>query len=379
MDYLAECYFNNITRGTTVEAHIADIHFGAMNPKVQYEILCEQFINKICNLNLDIICIEGDLFDHKVMNNSDVVMYANCFIHDLIELCERKNATLILIYGTNSHDANQYKSLYHFMNRSKADIRIIDKVQFEIAKGKKILCIPEMYNMGREYYEEYLYSNGGYDSVYMHGTLKNSIFGKNELDLDSVREPVFDMNCFSFCRGPIISGHIHVAQCLNNDFYYCGSPYRWCFGEEQPKGFYVLLHNLDTRQYYMHFEEIKSFRYDTVELDDIIISDPKKVVDYISSLKANGIDYIRLKLNKHHDNNMIIMNYYKNDKSIKIDTSYRNSIILEDNQKVLNKYHDLEFLTDPNIDEYEKFCRYVNYKEDCEFITVEELKNILNG
>ena len=37
----------NQKRGSLIEVHIADIHFGVIDPKVQYTILLEQFINKI--------------------------------------------------------------------------------------------------------------------------------------------------------------------------------------------------------------------------------------------------------------------------------------------------------------------------------------------
>ena len=50
-------FVNNNTRGTLLEAHIADIHFGAIDPKVQYDILKEQFLDKIFRLKLDIISI----------------------------------------------------------------------------------------------------------------------------------------------------------------------------------------------------------------------------------------------------------------------------------------------------------------------------------
>ena len=57
-------YQNN--RGIIISAHIADLHFAAMNPKKQYDILSDQFIDKLESIpRLDLICINGDLFDHK--------------------------------------------------------------------------------------------------------------------------------------------------------------------------------------------------------------------------------------------------------------------------------------------------------------------------
>ena len=48
------------TVDTFVEAHIADIHFGAIDPRTQYNILTEQFINYLESMNvLDIVSING--------------------------------------------------------------------------------------------------------------------------------------------------------------------------------------------------------------------------------------------------------------------------------------------------------------------------------
>ena len=63
-------------KDTLIGAYIADIHFGAMDPETQYKILMEQFITPIIPLDLDIVAIAGDLFDHKAMANSELIMYA---------------------------------------------------------------------------------------------------------------------------------------------------------------------------------------------------------------------------------------------------------------------------------------------------------------
>ena len=52
-----------------IEIHTADLHFGAMDPKVQYEILTSQLTLKVRNLNFDAFFINGDIFHHKYMSN----------------------------------------------------------------------------------------------------------------------------------------------------------------------------------------------------------------------------------------------------------------------------------------------------------------------
>ena len=74
------------TNPVFVEAHISDIHFGATDPAKQFKILKEQFLDYIDKLQvLDIVSINGDIFDHKFMANSDAVMYACNFI-ELLDL-----------------------------------------------------------------------------------------------------------------------------------------------------------------------------------------------------------------------------------------------------------------------------------------------------
>ena len=90
-----------------MEAHISDIHFGVFDPAKQYEILKNQFIDRIKLLDLDLISINGDLFHHKFMSNSDAVMYALKFVDELVQVCRTKQCTLFILHGTPSHDANQ--------------------------------------------------------------------------------------------------------------------------------------------------------------------------------------------------------------------------------------------------------------------------------
>lgn len=47
-------------RGQLIEIHLADLHFGAFNPKLQYQILMEQVYEKIMQLPvIDIISVDG--------------------------------------------------------------------------------------------------------------------------------------------------------------------------------------------------------------------------------------------------------------------------------------------------------------------------------
>lgn len=365
-------------RGILVEVHIADIHFGVIDPKTQYEILTEQFLMKINDIHFDILSIDGDLFDHKFQANSDSVLYAELFVNSCVQLCKERNATMVLLHGTSSHDSNQLKLFYHYLSDPTIDIRIIENTRFENIKGKRVLCITEEYNKGSKYYENFLYYSGFYDGVYMHGNLKGAIYGANEVDLKTKKNPTFDLSCFCNCTGPIISGHVHVAGCYEGHMYYTGSPLRWKFGEEQEKGFIILLHDLDTRRYSVHFEDIKSFRYDTINLDNLL-SNPQQAISYVTKLKESGIDFVRLEFSVDKPECLnIIKHYFQKDPTIKILETFKQEKEKEEMQKALNsKYSGYDYILDDNLSPEDKLTRYINQEMGYSYITVEELKKII--
>lgn len=364
-----------MNRGMLIEVHIADLHFAAFDPKTQFDILCEQFLNEIARYpRIDIITVLGDIFDHKLMANSDGIMMAVTFINNLIELAKTKNATVVLLAGTLGHDSNQLKLFYHYMNDPTVDVRVVTSLQFEYIKGAKILCIPELYGLDENIYRQYLFGNGWYDAALMHGTYKGAVYGDN---VGNGR--LFSMPDFINCTGPIISGHVHNGGCYNGYFYYCGCPYRWKFGEEEDKGFLVLLHDLDSGAHYVHFNKIESFRYDTIYIDELTNNDPKVIIDYINQLKySKGIDFIKVRFRVPISgaNKTVIGNYYRNIN----DTTIEFLDIADEQKKQIDqqvKNSEYDFIIDDKLSDIEKFVMYVNHQERSEFITVDQLKALL--
>jgi DNA repair exonuclease SbcCD nuclease subunit len=199
------------------------------------------------------------------------------------------------------------------------------------------------------------------------------------MNLDSIKAPVFDISCFINCRGPVICGHVHIAGCFQKHIYYCGSPYRWQFGEEQSKGFLTVLHNLDSQQYCVEMNEITSFRYDTINLDNMATSDPKKVIQYLIDLKQSGIDFIKVRFTQDCQNISILKNYYKNDPNIVIDAAYVTfNETIKKNQSNNEKYKEFDYILDPNLSEFEIMTRYINHFKGENYITTDELIKILS-
>ena len=374
-------YYNSIKNKPFVtEVHMADIHFGSTDPLKQFTILCEQFFPKIEQIDFDILSIDGDIFDRKFMANADAVMYAMEFVRLCTEICIRKAATLILISGTESHDSGQLKLFYGYKDDERLDIRIVEHAQFEYVQGLKILCIPEEYGKGADYYRILL--NDVYDTVFMHGTVVGSVYGASKEDLDSSRYPVFSIDSFGGCRGPIIAGHVHKAMCLNGYIYYCSNPIRYKFGEEEDKGFCIVLHDKINGYHNLQFMPIESFRYDTIDIRTLEYADPNAVIQHLDNLLMNGIDNIRIDFSELNEPacQKIIEQYYSTNPSVSIKRYVeKNSPSVNTTEEIEQKYSDLDFLLDPTLDEYSKFVHFINHNMGNQYITVERLKSVLSG
>lgn len=366
-------------RGFLVELHIADLHFGAMNPEKQYNILMEQFYQPSLQLQkLDIIAVDGDIFDHRVMSNSDVAMYATKFIDNLVHLAEIKNATLVIIAGTYSHDYDQLKLFYHYMDgeySKTVDVRIITTIQFEMIKGARILCIPELYGIDESVYQHFFFESGWYDAAFIHGTFKGSVYGNNA-GMGRLLIP----EDFIYCEGVAISGHIHKSGCFNGFYYYCGCPYRWKFGEEEDKGFLLLVHDLDTQIHYVEFKPIISDKYITISVEELSSDDPQKIIDKLEFLRSKtGAEYVKVKVKSRVSgkNKTIINQYYKDDPNMFVE--FLNEVEIKKQEAEKEIQDSYNYLVDDKISDLERFVMFVNNNEGEQFITVDKLKDILKS
>lgn len=358
---------------------ISDIHFGVIDPKFMYKTLTRDFTNRIANISFNILAICGDLFDMKMMSNNPAISYAIQFISDLVAICSSKNATIILLDGTQSHDNGQLSLFYHYLADPSIDFRIIENIQFEDIQGMRVLCIPERYGIPEDEYKNILFNSKGYDFCILHGTYKGSFHGTDIATLNSNHAPVFGIGHFENCSGPIFMGHYHIAGCYDEHAYYNGSALRFRFGEEQPKGYLVTVFDKLSRRYYTELIQIHSHIYETINIDDIMNRDPKEIIEYIKNQKiSRGIDYIRIQFNNPNENMEIVKNYFRNYSNYKLqDLSVKDRQIQQMDQEMLRQNEQYSYLTDNSLSDYDKFVKYVNQNEGYEFITVDELINLL--
>lgn len=369
-------------RGISMQAHISDLHFGKIDPKVEFNILKEQFIDRIKDLPLDCISIDGDFFDRLFMSNTDTTLYANLFFKELYNVCKNNakrgiHTVLILILGTKNHDADQLRLFYPYLEDKEVDLRIVETIQFQYINGCRVLCIPELYNVTDDEYSKVLYESGAYDMVFMHGSIEGAIY-----DNKMGESKIFSPSDFSCCMGPVVAGHVHTGPAVHGFCYYNGSPIRWNFGEEETKGFQLVLYDMDTRYYYIHKEPVHSFRYDTISIDDIIMTDPQKVISYINDLREKeGIDYIRLKCVSNYDTQdalNIIKEYYRTDKTVKFKFDKEMSPDEKSfDQQTVEMYDKYSYLFDKSMSTYEIFARFINDNQSDIIITADDIIDAL--
>ena len=364
------------TKFTSV--HIADLHFGAMSPNVEYKILTDQFIKPLLQLeHIDLIAINGDIFDHKLMANSDAIRYAIQFIDDIVQLSYIKQSTVIITAGTFSHDNSQTKLFYHYMEDKSVDVRIVENIRFEEVHGARILCIPELYGIDESIYQHYFLHSGWYDLALIHGTFEGSVYGNNV-----GQGRLLTKEDFVLCKGLCTSGHIHKPGCFAGFYYYTGTPVKYSFSDEDgDRGFLISSQDLQTGVHYVQFYPIHSFIYRTIYYEDII-QDPKTVIDYINNIKlSEGIDYIRVRFKQDISgaNRTIINNYFRNTSNVKIE--FNDSIEMKSDNQIKESISNNEkysYLTDNTISDLERFVMYVNQNEGEGFITVDQLTNLLS-
>ena len=358
---------------------IADIHFGATDPVYMFNELQRQFIERLIPLDFDIVALCGDLFDSKFMSNNPIVSYALSFMDNLVNLCRIKNATLILLDGTQSHDNGQLSLFYHYLSDPTIDLRIVEKMQFENVKGMRILCIPERYGIPEQEYEDILFNSGAYDMCILHGTFKGSFKGSEIATLNSTHAPIFSMNSFRNCMGPILMGHYHKPGCYEEYAYYNGSTFRFKFGEEEEKGFLITVYDQWSRRHYTRLIPVISHSYVTININHLLNEDPKKIIDYIKQQKElNNIDFIRVQFNNANENMNIVRSYFRNSGNVTLQELDKKSKQLEQIDQAVSEHNSqYSYIIDNTLDDYTKFVMYINQNEGFDFITSEELIGLL--
>ena len=368
-----------------VAAHIGDIHFGAFDTDILLRELKHKFIKPMKKMpKLDVIFIEGDLYNHELSLNSKGAYNSFKFKEMLEEVAYKQSAKIRAIKGTKSHDFNQLKNL-KFGN--KVDFQVINKVCKEkLFDDYKVLYLPEEYMKDpEEYYKDYLdVKDDYYDVIIGHGSFEETSFNNFNSESQISTAPIFNSKKIcKICRGLISFGHIHDAVILRNQIYYTGSFSRWCYGEENPKGFYFSLYNTETGHYkIVPVINTMARTFITKNMTKYILNNPiEKIIRKIEKLLyVDYVDNLRIKIKEINDKEFltkldILKNYFSSNNHIVIDIKKLNNISddIEEEKELINKYSYL--FEDLSVEE--QSTRFINEEYGYE-ITKEKVEDILN-
>ena len=323
---------------------IADLHIGVINSQKQYNEIKNRIFPKIISERPDYIIFLGDYFDHKFALNDESTYYAVLVINEIMRICKENdlgNIKIRFVYGTESHEWNQYKFLDAI--ETEFDIKVIRYCEEEeLFPDLRVLYIPEehLYNKG-EYYEKFLATPKKYDYIFGHGVIrevmKEAAIINDNSSTSRKKVPVFSTGELTYaCKGQVYFGHYHIRTSINETVFYVGSFNRWCFGEDEPKGFYLIekkTYEEDPNDIFYDFGFVEndltdtfktiSFGYENAIFKDQEVME-KKLNQIDNMIKDNIFNHVRFEFNipKTSFNPEYIMNFvkerYKFNDSIKV-------------------------------------------------------------
>lgn len=230
----------------------ADMHVGSIkDTKYYYDTMTDIIDKEIMFDKTDILVILGDYFDKLFKTNEDYVSLAIDIMSYIVRACKRCNTKIRIIYGTESHEMNQYSLFNYHRTSSSIDMKIFETVTEEVIDGKHILYIPEEYIDNKEkHYKKYLYSGKHYDFIFGHGVIEDGMptavsYSADNKANNEKQVPRFKSGELANVSDICVFGHYHCFTDMHNSVYYLGSLFRDKFGEEQPKCYAIITETND--------------------------------------------------------------------------------------------------------------------------------------
>lgn len=237
---------------------ISDIHWGAIDPREQLVSL--EFIfnflehSVLHGISIDMIVLAGDYFESKLPLNSRDAIYAIQWFHKLYQLALKYNVGRIRMFqGTMDHDNDQL-DVFRPLEKENSDFFKIftHTTSEETLPDLKCIYCPDETLQTSEY--EFTYVNeilAMHDIGFFHGSF-DVVYGElldAKPELMSRKNVIYRYELWDkLIYGPLISGHWHDGKVYDN-LYYCGSPFRYKFNEDEPKGFIFTEYDTESKEY----------------------------------------------------------------------------------------------------------------------------------
>lgn len=367
---------------------IADIHWGVIDPYSQLKQL--EFIFEFLrnsnksNIPIDLIVIAGDYFDSKLPLNSREAIISIQWFHELYHLAKEIGVKKIRMFeGTYEHDNDQ---LQVFHNLEDGDFFQIfyETTSEETLPGLECIYCPDELLSPEEYELKYVdeimkmhdigFYHGSFDVVY--GELLEA-----KPELLKRKNVIFKYALWNnTIHGPMISGHWHDGKQYDS-LYYVGSPFRYKFNEDEPKGFGFI--SYDTEDHSYLYEKILnplSSEYVTFELYSNIYhtqEDYRRVLQTIDAIvetfKMNTHIQHRLRIkffivDEKPENDVFLTGLrhkFINDKNIKISVKNKIKDKIKKDAAIRNKQREEKygFISDSTLPTCEKISSFLEQND----------------
>ena len=367
---------------------ISDLHFGAMDNVEFKKELSEIFLFHIMNMKkLDFLIIDGDYFDHKIYLNERTSDYAISFMAKLVDICKEFHCPIRCVYGTESHEVNQYNVFSIYEMDPEIDFKVVYMAEEEeLLKDLHVLYLPEEQLLDKdEYYHHFFQKKNHYDYIFGHGVIQEIMTDvlkhvKPTKEKKYKKVPYFTCGELMYCcKGQVFFGHYHIPSSFEDKVFYVGSYSRWKHGEEDPKGFYELSCDTDKESYKQTFIEnslapkyVKftyGYKDKAMNSDNDLIEELEKKDKLV---KAKGIDYVMYVFNipENHPNPesiiTILNERYRFNKSTKVQVvngyiEKKKKINKEKLNETIQKY---PVVFDKNSKMEEKIVFFIKVKND---------------
>lgn len=374
--------------------NLADVHYGVMDPGLQYENL-ELFLIFLQKYkNIDLIVILGDYFHSQLPLNSQSAINAIQWMNRLYVIAKQIGVKKVrVIKGTKEHDNDQLESFRELEDES-GFFKIFNANTYEetLPDLKCIYCPDESIN-AKDYKLKYIDNLLKFPNIgFFHGSfdvvLPDIVVQLSEET--SMKSIIYEYNFWSkIIQGPMISGHWHDGNELDS-LIYIGSYDRWAFDEMQNKGFGFVQIDTTTNEYF--YKKIKNefaldyitytintHLYNTIQDYTAFI----KNIDHTIDKEKNQKIRIVINITDEKDINdtfiMSIKHYFINNKTIKVVTKNK----IKNNKKDEKKKKNVEvkskysFIFDKSLDKAEVIQRFILESKNKE-IPIDKIQKVID-
>jgi hypothetical protein len=362
---------------------IADQHFGAGDTDHLVLEHISSLLEYMDSLKkIDYMIILGDYFDHKMYLNDSDAWAAFKIMEEIISRIKKNEAKLRIVYGTASHENNQYNIFNTLFRDTTLDVRVIKTVEEEqLFEGLKVLYLPEEYIYNKnEYYNDYFTKLGEYDYVFGHGIIQEVMTDAcrhTSKETKRAKVPVFSSaELKRLVKGEVYFGHYHINSTVDDIIHYVGSFSRWKFGETDDKGFYIVSKDDDgfhnkfiINSYAEKYDDIYFYENDPIySNEDELVKRLSNISDQIGTGIYDNVK-LRFQIPENYDGTQFLITFlkskYEYNSKVKIEvTQLKETKKRKQEKETLEENSKYNIIFDKSIPIEEKIKSYIEMEFD---------------